>query len=108
MFDANDHVGTSALVEAYQLHAATRTTRSLLFRATPSLEAMDQEEPLKTLGLHQKLVHQDPRLYLISQANLYQMLATEHRLYIHFSLHQSVDLHGKALVRLSCTLNATP
>ena len=116
-----DHVGTGALIEAYQLHDATRTTRSLLFCVTALLDALDQEEPLKTLGLHLTLTHDDPRLYLIShaslarhgfsigQANVYQMLATEHRLYIPFSLPQLlVDLSGKALPRLPCTHTRTP
>lgn len=107
VLDVMDHVGVGALMEAYQLHAATRTTRSLLFCVTALLHALDQEEPLKTLGLHIKLTHDDPRLYLISraslarrgfsigQANAYQMLATEHRQYIPFSLSQLLrDLNG--------------
>jgi len=87
-----DQVGVDAPMEAYHRHAATRTTRSLLFCATALLDALDQEEPLKPLGLHIKLAHNDPRLYLTSHASLanrgfsvgqasaYQMLATEHRL----------------------------
>jgi hypothetical protein len=56
------------------------------------------------------MTHDDPRLYLIShaslekrglsigQANIYQMLAPEHRLYLPFSLPQLlVDVNGKAL-----------
>jgi hypothetical protein len=50
----------------------------------------------KTYGLHSKMAHDDPRLYLIShgslekrglsigQAGIYQMLAPEHRLYLPF------------------------
>ena len=65
-----DHVGTGALIEAYQLHDATRTTRSLLFCVTALLDALDQEEPLKNFGLHVKMTHDDPKLYLISHASL--------------------------------------
>jgi hypothetical protein len=56
------------------------------------------------------MAHDEPRLYLIShaslekkglsigQANIYQMLAPEHRLYLPFSLPQLlVDVDGKAL-----------
>jgi len=56
------------------------------------------------------MTHDDPRLYLIShtslekrglsigQANIYQMLAPEHRLYLPFSLPQLlIDMNGKAL-----------
>ena len=48
-------LGVGALMEAYHRHAATRTTRSLLFCATALLDALDQDEPLKPLGLHAKL-----------------------------------------------------
>ncbi len=56
------------------------------------------------------MAHDDPKLYLIGhaslekrglsigQANIYQMLAQEHRLYLPFSLPQLlVDVNGKAL-----------
>jgi hypothetical protein len=56
------------------------------------------------------MTHDDPRLYLIGhaslekrglsigQANIYQLLAPEHRLYLPFSLPQLlVDVHGNAL-----------
>jgi hypothetical protein len=56
------------------------------------------------------MTHDDPRRYLIGhaslekrglsigQANIYQMLAPEHRLYLPFSLPQLlVDVNGKAL-----------
>ena len=111
--DVMDPVGVDALMQAYHRHAATRTTRSLLFCATALLDALDQEEPLKPLGLHIKLAHNDPKLYLIShaslanrgfsigQANAYQMLATEHRLYIPFSLGQLLrDLKGAELPKV--------
>ena len=71
---------------------------------------MDQTEPLKQLGLHLKLVHNDPRFYLIShrslgqrglntaEASTYNMLAPDHRLFLPFSLQQLlVDPSGKAL-----------
>ena len=113
VLDIMDPVGVGALMEAYHRHAATRTTRSLLFCATALLDALDQDAPLKPLGLHAKLVHNDPKLYLIShasladrgfsvgQANAYQMLATEHRLYIPFSLvHLLRDLKGVELPKV--------
>jgi hypothetical protein len=74
------------------------------------IEALDLGESLKTYGLHYKMTHAEPRLYLIGhaslekrglsigQANIYQMLAPEHRLYLPFSLPQLlVDVNGKAL-----------
>jgi hypothetical protein len=59
-------------VEAYQLDEVTRNTRSLLFCVLALLDALDQGEPLKTLGLglHVKMTHDDPKLYLISHASL--------------------------------------
>jgi hypothetical protein len=98
--DVMEHVGREALVEAYQRHEPTRETRSLLFCVRALIDALDQGEPLKTYGLHFKMTHDDPRLYLIGhaslekrglpigQANIYQMLAPEHRLYLPFSLPQ--------------------
>ena len=71
---------------------------------------MGQTEPLNQLGLHLKLAHNDPRLYLIShrslglrglstaEASTYSMLAPDHRLFFPFSLQQLlVDPSGKAL-----------
>ena len=105
-----ERVGREALVEAYQRHEITRENRSLLLCAQALIDALDRGESLKTYGLHSKLTHDDPRLYLIShaslakrglsigQANIYQMLAPEHRLYLPFSLPQLlVDVNGKAL-----------
>ncbi len=82
-------------MEAYQpeRHEITRDTRSLLFCVLALLDALDLGESLKTFGLHVlvKMTHDDPRLYLVShaslekrglsigQANVYQMLAPEHR-----------------------------
>ena len=55
----------------------------------PLSRGLDQEEPLKPLGLHVKMTHDDPSLYLVShaslasgglsigQANIYHMLAPE-------------------------------
>jgi hypothetical protein len=86
-------IGREAMVEAYQRHEITRGTRSLLLCVQALIDALDLEEPLKTYGLHCKMTHDDPKLYLISQASLekrglsigqasiYQMLAPEHRLY---------------------------
>ena len=77
-------------MEAYQLHEVTRNTRSLLFCVLALLDALDQGESLKTLGLHVKMTHDDPRLYLVShasrakrglsigQANFYHMLNRSH------------------------------
>ena len=105
-------LGADALTvtEAYQRHELQRTHRSLLFCAIALLDAMDQTEPLKQFGLHLKLVHNDPRLYLIShrslgqrglstaEASTYNMLAPDHRLFFPFSLQQLlVDPSGKAL-----------
>ena len=103
-------LGADALTEAYQRHELQRTHRSLLFCAIALLDAMDQTEPLKQFGLHLKLVHSDPRLYLIShrslgqrglstaEASTYNMLAPDHRLFFPFSLQQLlVDPSGKAL-----------
>ena len=100
----------AALTEAYQRHELQRTHRSLLFCAIALLDAMDQTEPLKQFGLHLKLVHNDPRFYLIShrslglrglstvEASTYNMLAPDHRLFFPFSLQQLlVDPSGKAL-----------
>ncbi len=119
--DVMDHVGKGALVEAYQRHELTRNTRSLLFCALALLDALDHGEPLKTLGLHVNMTHDDPKLYLIShaslakrglsigQANVYHMLAPEHRLYIPFSLLQLlVDLNGKELPGMPCTSTRPP
>ena len=105
-----ERVGREALVEAYQRHELTRETRSLLFCVQALIDALDRNESLKTYGLHVKMTHAEPRLYLIShaslerrglsigQANIYQMLAPEHRLYLPFSLPQLlVDANGKAL-----------
>jgi hypothetical protein len=47
VFDPDDYVGTDALIEAYQRHAATRATHSLLFCVDALLEAIDQAEPLE-------------------------------------------------------------
>jgi hypothetical protein len=98
-----DHVGTGALIEACQLHEATRTTRSLLFRSTWGSVSRHCEmswtkspEPLKTLGIHIKLTHDDPGstssaaprlpnvVFPSVKANAHQVLATvtEHRLHI--------------------------
>ena len=103
-------LGADALTEAYQRHELQRTHRSLLFCAIALLDAMDQTGPLKQLGLHLKLVHNDPRFYLIShrslgqrglntaEASTYNMLAPDHRLFLPFSLQQLlVDPSGKAL-----------
>jgi hypothetical protein len=108
--DVMERVGREALVEAYQRHEITRETRSLLFCVLALLDALDLGESPKTYGLHFKMTHDDPRLYLIShaslekrglsigQASIYQMLAPEHRLYLPFSLPQLlVDVNGKAL-----------
>ena len=105
-----ERVGREALVEAYQRHEITKGTRSLLLCVQALIDALDLGEPLKTFGLHCKMTHDDPRLYLIGhaslekrglsigQANIYQMLAPEHRLYLPFSLSQLlVDVNGKAL-----------
>jgi hypothetical protein len=79
------------------------------------LDALDHEEPRKNFGLHVKMTHDDPKLYLVShaslakrgfsvgQANVYYMLPPEHRLYIPFSLLQLfVDTNGKGLPRVPC------
>ena len=110
--DVMDRVGREALVEAYQRHEITRDTRSLLFCVLALLDALDLGESLKTVGLHVKMTHDDPRLYLVShaslekrglsigQANVYQMLAPEHTLYLPLSLLQLlVDMNGKDLPR---------
>jgi hypothetical protein len=117
-----ERVGREALVEAYQRHEITRETRSLLFCVQALIEALDRGEPLKTYGLHCKMTHDDPRLYLIGhdslekrglsigQANIYQMLAPEHRLYLPFSLPQLlVDVNGKTLPKPPSTgISAQP
>jgi hypothetical protein len=61
-----ERVGREALVEAYQRHEITRETRSLLFCVQALIDALDLGEPLKTYasGLHFKMTHADPRLYL--------------------------------------------
>ena len=113
VLDVMHHVGVNALMEAFHRHSASRTTRSLLFCVIALLDALDQDESLKNLGLHLKLAHDDPKLYLIShaslasrglsvgQANVYQMLAAEHRLYIPFSLSQLLrDLDGHELPKV--------
>jgi hypothetical protein len=105
-----ERIGREALVEAYQRHEITRESRSLLFCVQALIEALDLGESLKTYGLHCRMTHDEPKLYLIShaslakrglsigQANIYQMLAPEHRLYLPFSLPQLlVDVNGKAL-----------
>jgi hypothetical protein len=101
------------VVGAYQRHEITIETRSLLFCVIALLDALDLGESLKTLGLHVKMTHDDPRLYLIShaslekrgfsigQANIYQVPAPEHRLYLPLSLPQLlVDVNGKALPKM--------
>ncbi len=115
-----ERVGREALVEAYQRHEirVTRETRSLLFCVQALLDALDLGESLKAYGLHFKMTHDDPRLYLIGhaslekrglsigQANIYQMLAPEHRLYLPFSLPQLlVDVNGKALPKPPLSLS---
>ena len=66
-FQKKDHVGRGALIEAYQRpHEPTRTTRSLLHCVLALLDALDHEEPLKNFGLHVKMTHDDPKLYLVS------------------------------------------
>jgi hypothetical protein len=105
-----ESIGREALVEAYQRHEITRETRSLLFCVQALIDALDRGESLKTYGLHFKMTHDDHRFYLIGhtslekrglsigQANIYQMLAPEHRLYLPFSLPQLlVDMNGTAL-----------
>ncbi len=109
-----ERIGREALVGAYQRHEITRETRSLLFCVQALIDAIDQGDLLKTYGLHCKMTHADPRLYLIGgmighaslekrglsigQANIYRMLAPEHRLYLPFSLPQLlVDVNGRAL-----------
>ncbi len=57
-------------MEAYQRHEITRETRSLLFCVQALLDALDLGESLKTYGLHFKMTHDDPRLYLIGHASL--------------------------------------
>ena len=102
-------------MEAYQRHELTRNTRSLLLCVTALLDALDQGGSLKTFGLHVKMTHEDPRLYLIShaslakrglsigQANAYCMLSPEHRLYLPFSLLQLlVDVNGRSLPGMPC------
>jgi hypothetical protein len=119
--DVMERVGREALVEAYQRHEITRETRSLLFCVLALLDALDLGESLKTLGLHVKMTHDDPRLSLVShaslekrglpigQANIYQMLAPEHRLYLPLSLLQLlVDVNGKDLPRLPSTSTRPP
>jgi hypothetical protein len=56
----------------YQRHelTGTRNTHSLVFCVLALLDALDQGDSLKTLGLHVKMTHDDPRLYLISHASL--------------------------------------
>ena len=63
VLDVMDHVGRGALIEAYQRHeiTVTRNTRSLLFCVLALLDALDQGEPLRTLGLHVKMTHDDSR-----------------------------------------------
>jgi hypothetical protein len=121
VLDVMDQVGRGALLEAYQRHELTRNTRSLLYCVLALLDALDQEEPLKNFGLHVKMTHDDPKLYLVShaslakrgfsvgQANVYHMLAPEHRLYIPFSLSQLlVDVNGKDLPRVPCSSARPP
>ena len=121
VLDVMGHVGRGALIEAYQRHEPTRTTRSLLHCVLALLDALDHEEPLKNFGLHVKMTHDDPKLYLVShaslakrgfsigQANVYHMLAPEHRLYIPFSLLQLlVDTNGKELPRVPCSSARPP
>ena len=121
VLDVMDQVGKGALIEAYQRHELTRNTRSLLYCVLALLDALDQEEPLKNFGLHVKMTHDDPKLYLVShaslakrgfsvgQANVYHMLAPEHRLYIPFSLLQLlVDVNGKDLPRVPCSSTRPP
>ncbi len=83
-------------------------------------------ETLQTYGLHFKMTHDDPRLYLIGHTSgslekrrglsigqaanimIYQMLAPEHRLYLPFSLPQLlVDVNGKVLPKLP-SISARP
>jgi hypothetical protein len=67
------------------------------------------------------MTHDDPRLYLVShaslekrglsigQANIYQMLAPEHRLYLPLSLLQLlVEVNGKDLPKLPSTSTRPP
>jgi hypothetical protein len=116
VLDGMERVGREALVEAYQRHELTRNTRSLLFCVLVLLDALDQGDSLKTLGLHVKMTHDDPGLYLIShaslakrglsigQAGVYHMLSPEHRLYLPFSLLQLlVDMNGRDLPRMPYT-----
>ncbi len=63
-------VGREALVGAYQRHEITRETRSLLLGVQALIDALDLGESLKTYGLHSKMTHDDPRLYLIGHASL--------------------------------------
>jgi hypothetical protein len=90
-------------VEAYQRHELTRDTRSLrvLFCVLALLDALDQGDSLRNLGLYVKMSHDDRRLYLqvishaslakrgmsesIGQASVYYMLSPEHRLYLPLS-----------------------
>ena len=46
---------------AYKEHALTRTSQSLLYCAAAILDAADQDQPLKDLGLLTKLIH--PELF---------------------------------------------
>jgi hypothetical protein len=113
-------LGTAALTEAYQRHELQRTHRSLLFCAIALLDAMGQTEPLQQFGLHLKLVHNDPRFYLIShrslgqrglstaEASTYNVLAPDHRLFFPFSLQQLlVDPSGKALPAMAGGLSTS-
>jgi hypothetical protein len=89
----------SELKRAYSEHANTRSSLSMLYCAGAILDAMWHGQSLKALGMDLKLVHQDARLYLISQASLHNrgfapgmasviqvLVAQEHRLVIPFSL----------------------
>jgi hypothetical protein len=51
-------------------HEITRETRGLLFCVQALIDALDLGESLKTYGLHFKMTHDDPRLYLIGHASL--------------------------------------
>ena len=55
---------------AYKEHALTRTSQSLLYCAAAILDAADQDQPFKDLGLLTKLIHPERTEFLISQATL--------------------------------------
>ena len=84
---------------AYKAHATTRPDTSMLYCGGALLDAMRMGQPLKGLGLENKLLPREKSLYLIShtsaekrglsrgEANAYQMLQEPgHRLFFPFSL----------------------